>query len=104
MTLTGSDGHEEDPHLPRVRRKGLPLWIFRLIKCMLWCCPLDAYVAFPLLFLMIIAALGFLSSIFDNTPERVAIFIGIGVVSSLLMIVSFQGALKTKERHVFEFG
>jgi hypothetical protein len=53
---------------------------------------------------MIIAALGFLSSIFDNTPERVAIFIVIGVVSSLLMIVSFQGALKTKERHVFEFG
>lgn len=73
--------------LPPVKKKGLPLWVFKLIRCMLHWCPFDAYIVFPLLFLIIIAVLGWFSSFFQGEGRRVVIWTFIGLLATACMAV-----------------
>jgi len=83
----GDSDDDDNVKLPRVHKKGLPLWIFRLIRCGLHFCPFDAFVMFPLLLVMVMAALGVAINFFEWQGINVAIYGAVGLFAAACMAV-----------------
>lgn len=86
--MSNNTSHDDDdPKLPRVKKKGIPLWVFKLIRILLTLCPCDAYVASPLLILIIIAVLGVLTNFFQKEWQETILFLLIGLLAVTCMAV-----------------
>lgn len=81
-----ADEDEDDLDEP-VPKAGMPLWIFKLLRCMQYICPLDFWVAFPLVLLLIVCVLGGISAIFDDNRHIFGFYITMGVVTGAALLM-----------------
>lgn len=73
--------------IPPVQKRGLPKWIFQLVRIMLRLCPFDAYMAFPLLLLIVIAGLGIISGFVHLRADRIVLWVLMGLLAVVVMTI-----------------
>jgi hypothetical protein len=80
----------------RLHKKGMPMWIFKVMRCMQWICPFDYWVAFPLIIILAICALGVLLALIDLDRRQFVLYILIAFFVSLALGFWIRWARRNK--------
>jgi len=88
-----------DEKIPRLKKKGLPLWLFKIIRWSLLLFPFDAYVMFPPLLLIIAAILGAVSAFVTGREKKLVFWVIMGVLGAVAMIIWLHWARQNQEFH-----
>jgi hypothetical protein len=86
------DDDELLPPLPPVRKRGLPLWVFKFLRFMFRLCPFDAYVMFPVLGFIIVCALGLIAAIIQTEERNLVFWIIMGLIGVIVMTIWLKWA------------
>ena len=73
--------------IPPLKKQGLPRWIFHVIRIMLQIFPFDAYVLFPVLFLIIAAILSVIGAIIEKSAKRAVVWLFVGLAACIAMMM-----------------
>lgn len=92
MEETTEPKEEKEEPLPPLKKKGIPIWFFHLMRLLLCLCPFDAYVMFPLLALILLAVLAGLSALFKDKPDAFVFWIVMGAIGVIMMMIWLRWA------------
>lgn len=90
--LETNSARADEEKIPRLKKQGLPLWIFKLVRCALTTCPFDAYIMFPLLCLILAAVAGITSAFVTAQLGKLIFWVLMGMFASAAMAIWLQWA------------